>query len=204
MSNLIFDPEQHRYTVNGVAVPSVTTILGGVGIPDLRFVNKDVLEKACDFGTAAHLACELSDLGELDEGALDSNLKPMLNQWKVLRSMFVCAGVEEMVEARIYSAVYRFAGTLDRAYLNRKKKSLAIVDLKTGAHTPSAGPQTAAYAQLVSEDFGMKFRTVKRYTAHLLHGEEKGKLVEQGTHSELTLLRGKYYELVKNQLELGS
>ena len=32
---------------------------------------------------------------------------------------------------------------------------------------------------------------------------EKGKVVEVGTHSELTRVRGKYYELVKNQLELG-
>jgi ATP-binding cassette subfamily B protein len=32
---------------------------------------------------------------------------------------------------------------------------------------------------------------------------EKGKIVEQGTHKELTKLRGVYYELVKNQLELG-
>jgi len=33
---------------------------------------------------------------------------------------------------------------------------------------------------------------------------EKGKLVEQGTHAELTQLKGAYYELVKNQLELGN
>jgi ATP-binding cassette subfamily B protein len=32
---------------------------------------------------------------------------------------------------------------------------------------------------------------------------EKGQLVEQGTHEELVTLRGKYYQLVKNQLELG-
>lgn len=31
----------------------------------------------------------------------------------------------------------------------------------------------------------------------------KGKVVEQGTHKELTALRGYYYNLVKNQLELG-
>ncbi len=30
-----------------------------------------------------------------------------------------------------------------------------------------------------------------------------GHIVEQGTHSRLTAMRGKYYELVKNQLELG-
>ena len=33
---------------------------------------------------------------------------------------------------------------------------------------------------------------------------EKGKIVEQGAHKELTKLRGVYYELVKNQLELGN
>jgi len=31
-----------------------------------------------------------------------------------------------------------------------------------------------------------------------------GRIVEQGTHDELTAKRGYYYELVKNQLELGS
>lgn len=31
----------------------------------------------------------------------------------------------------------------------------------------------------------------------------KGQIVEQGTHKELTRLQGFYYNLVKNQLELG-
>jgi ATP-binding cassette subfamily B protein len=33
---------------------------------------------------------------------------------------------------------------------------------------------------------------------------EHGKIVEQGTHAELTALKGSYYELVRNQLELGN
>lgn len=32
---------------------------------------------------------------------------------------------------------------------------------------------------------------------------DHGKVVEEGTHEKLTALKGKYYELVKNQLELG-
>ena len=33
---------------------------------------------------------------------------------------------------------------------------------------------------------------------------DSGEITEEGTHAELTLKRGKYYELVKNQLELGN
>lgn len=33
---------------------------------------------------------------------------------------------------------------------------------------------------------------------------EHGRIVEQGTHGELVAARGAYYELVKNQLELGN
>ncbi len=32
---------------------------------------------------------------------------------------------------------------------------------------------------------------------------DKGEIIEKGTHDELTKLRGAYYNLVKNQLELG-
>lgn len=33
---------------------------------------------------------------------------------------------------------------------------------------------------------------------------EKGKIVETGTHAALTQTKGRYYELVKNQLELSN
>jgi ATP-binding cassette subfamily B protein len=32
----------------------------------------------------------------------------------------------------------------------------------------------------------------------------KGEIIETGTHESLTLKRGEYFDLVKNQLELGN
>jgi ATP-binding cassette subfamily B protein len=33
---------------------------------------------------------------------------------------------------------------------------------------------------------------------------EKGRVVEVGSHEELVLRRGRYFDLVRNQLELGN
>ncbi len=33
---------------------------------------------------------------------------------------------------------------------------------------------------------------------------DKGSIIEQGNHKELTSIKGAYYQLVKNQLELGN
>ena len=47
-----------------------------------------------------------------------------------------------------------------------------------------------------------RLSTVKNAdTIVVLH---KGKIVEQGTHSELIARKGAYYDLVKDQLELGN
>jgi ATP-binding cassette subfamily B protein len=47
-----------------------------------------------------------------------------------------------------------------------------------------------------------RLSTVKN--AHKIVVLESGRVVEEGRHAELTAIKGKYYELVKNQLELGN
>lgn len=47
-----------------------------------------------------------------------------------------------------------------------------------------------------------RLSTVKN--AHNIVVIERGEIIEQGTHEQLTAIRGAYYHLVKNQLELGN
>jgi ATP-binding cassette, subfamily B, bacterial len=47
-----------------------------------------------------------------------------------------------------------------------------------------------------------RLSTVKN--AHKIVVMDNGEIAEEGTHAELALKKGKYYELVKNQLELGN
>ena len=46
-----------------------------------------------------------------------------------------------------------------------------------------------------------RLSTVKN--AHQIVVLEKGKIIEKGSHEELIKLKGSYYHLVKNQLDLG-
>jgi hypothetical protein len=74
------DPIHHRYSVRGAAVPGVTEILAPLN--DFRKIPHHVLEAAARFGTAVHKACELDDLGVLDEATLDSALAGPLHAWR--------------------------------------------------------------------------------------------------------------------------
>ena len=139
---LTFDSDKHEYRWGGAVVPSVTQILQP--LTDLSYVDADVLQRAKDFGTAVHYACELHDTNRLDEAALDPALRPYLNGWRKFCSN--TGAVWSLVESRVYHPTLRYAGTLDRMGLVDGFPS--IVDIKSGtALYQSVGPQLAAYAQ---------------------------------------------------------
>lgn len=140
MTGLTFDAASHTYAFNGKPVPGVTTILKP--ITDFSGVPPQVLEAAADFGTAVHLACELDDLGQLDESTLDAALVPYLKAW---RQFSADHAVEwQLIEKPVYHPVMRYAGTLDR--FGRVDGLNSVVDIKSSAQLyPSVGPQLAAY-----------------------------------------------------------
>lgn len=156
---LTFDADRHEYRFNGVVVPSVTQILAPLS--NFEFVNPEVLAAAQAFGTAVHRACELDDLHQLDEDALDENLMPYLQGWRMFMTEHACRW--EAVELRVYHHAMGYAGTLDRVgYVDGDR---SMVDIKSGARLfPSTGPQTAAYAQAYAP---LAARSFKRYAVRL-------------------------------------
>src|SRR5690348_16409857 len=79
MDELLFEPDNHVYTVNGIVVPSVTQILEP--LVDFSKIPAAVLEYAKLRGEAVHLACELYDQNDLDIDNLDTVIVPYLEAW---------------------------------------------------------------------------------------------------------------------------
>jgi len=142
MNGLTFDADTHTYRYNGNVVPGVTSILAP--LTDFGSVPTHVLQAASDFGTAVHYACELDDLGELDEGQLDAALAPYLEGWRKFSKDY--AVVWSLIEQRVYHKSMGYAGTLDR--MGMVKGLSTVVDIKSSAQLyPAVGPQLAAYQQ---------------------------------------------------------
>lgn len=140
---LQFDPESHRYTVDGRNVISVTTVLKRAGLFDPSLYSPEAAIR----GTYVHQACELDDRGELDEESLDQTLAGYLAGWR--RFCDETRFQPELIEERVYSPTYQFAGTIDRVGLAGNR--MVILDIKSGVPHPSHAIQLAGY-QLAFRD----------------------------------------------------
>lgn len=149
---LNFDPETHKYTLDGVVLPSVTQVLHGVGLIDFGHIDQLILDRAAALGTAVHAACAYDDMTDLDEDALDDNIRPHLDAWRKFRGTMKFDAIEQS----LCHPGYGFAGTPDRV------NSDLIIDIKTGSIVPAwVGLQLAAYSILAD------LPTAKRWAVQL-------------------------------------
>lgn len=148
MSVLTFDEATHTYRFGGNVVPGVTSILAP--LTNFDRVPPHVLQAAADFGKAVHKACELDDLQELDEAALDPALVPYLQAWRKFSADYAVEWQD--IEDPIYHATLNYAGTPDRFGMVRGQ--FTVVDIKSTAQLyPSVGPQLSAYANAKGQPY---------------------------------------------------
>lgn len=148
MDGLVFDPETHRYTLDGKRLPGVTTVLKPISTAFYRGVDPAVMEAAAILGQAVHKVIELDILGQLDTDMLDYRLLPYYRGW---RHFLATSGfTAQLSEQQLASRRYRYAGTLD--LFGRLNGIRSLIDAKRVAMVaPSTGPQTMAYGNLVRE-----------------------------------------------------
>jgi hypothetical protein len=140
---LEFFEEQHEYQLDGIRIPSVTTILSWGS--DLSRIPAWTSAR----GTAFHLATEYDDAGDLDESSVDPLVKPHLDayrKWKAKNWHLRYVGTEQRVWGEIDGL--RFAGTIDRVVDDSAHGYLGVVllDLKSGAPRKEHGAQLQAYS----------------------------------------------------------
>lgn len=136
---LTFDEATHTYRYGDVVVPNVTRILDP--LTDWSRIRPDVLERKRQIGTAVHKACELDDLGTLDDESVDPLIRGYLNAYrKFTREM---RPQWYAIEERLFHNMHQYAGTLDRYGTVLDEESL--VDIKSGDHLKVHHLQLSAY-----------------------------------------------------------
>ena len=134
--------------------PRVTNILKTAGLINFDMVPKDILERACAFGSAVHLATQLDDLGTLDIDTVDSSIMGYLESWRKFCKDYDLSFTKDEIEHRLESK-YGFNGTPDRWHTQKG----ILVDLKSSvAMYPSTEIQTMAYSMLVEENYKIKIK----------------------------------------------
>lgn len=156
---LTFDADTHTYRWKGAQVPSVTQVLGPY--TDLSRIPRAILDHKRALGQAVHRAIELYLADDLDESSLDPQVADYFAGFLAFEAH---SGFRmQMSEQRVYSLKYGYAGTLD--LLGELPTGPALIDTKcTTTIYPTAGPQTAAYAEAVGE------RRIHRYILQLAPG----------------------------------
>ena len=139
-AELVLD-DNHQYWMGSERIVGVSEALSQ--IVNWSMVAPDVLERKRQIGVAVHRACELDDLGDLDESSVDGEIMGYL---EALRSFArhhnpTWTAIEEIV----FNPVHRYAGTLDGIAIIDGER--VLIDRKTGAFMPSHGPQLSAYLE---------------------------------------------------------
>lgn len=108
-NELTFNEEGHIYTLNGVEVPSVTTLMKPLSSKVYGDINQDALDKAAARGTAVHEAIEtwtkygIMDVQEEVSGYFDA----FLSWWNKARPELIAN------EHKVYHKLLNYAGTVD-------------------------------------------------------------------------------------------
>lgn len=182
---LAFDEGQHRYSLDGRDLISVTTALTIAGMVDDRHWNEEARLR----GQYVHQCIALEAEGDLDEQTVDPIVRPYFDAFRTFQRE--TSVVLEIVERRVCDPLLGYAGTLDAIGMWPTGKR-TLFDWKSGFFPPMAGPQTAGYLRCAREFYPVGER-IGRAGLHL-RGDGTYRLIEftnivQDEHDFIAALR---------------
>lgn len=143
MPELAFEEKTHTYKLNGVVIPSVSSIMEPINAVKYDRVDSYTLDKAAQKGSAVHDAIEnyikfgIDDIPTEHRGYFDA----FIDWWNEYKPVVVGS------EIRIYHKLMRYGGTVDLlCYINGE---LTLVDYKSTyvLSDMTCGVQLEGYAQ---------------------------------------------------------
>ena len=165
---LQFDDSKHIYTLNGLEIPSVTTIMKPLSNAEYKGISENVLNRAAEKGTAVHNAAEnwakfqIEDIEPEYKGYFDA----FLSWWEEKKPVMVGS------EVRLYHKIMRYAGTADLiAWIDGE---LTLVDYKTTSKLieMNCGVQLEAYSKALAS------HGIEVQGKRILHLKKDGKYAE--------------------------
>lgn len=165
---LTFEENSHTYRLDGMAIPSVTTLMKPLSDDFYHTVDPEVLDKAAKRGTAVHNAIEnyitygMEDIEPSYEGYLEG----FLAWWRRVKPKPLAT------ECQVYHKILRYAGTSD--LLCEINGRLTLVDYKSSAQVNSK----LCAVQLEGYDRAWESHGVKIDDRLILHLQRNGQYQE--------------------------
>ena len=120
--------ENHKYFLDDIEVPGVTSVINEFLPKDFSKVNPDVLRRSIEFGIAVHSALTFLEQGDLDEATLDPEIQSRVWNWLYMKEL---CGIEiDACAQQFHSKKHVYAGEVD--FIGTQAGTPCVFDLKTG------------------------------------------------------------------------
>lgn len=145
-NELSFIETEHKYLLNGIEIPSVTTLMNPLSSAEYGEIDRRILDKAAHRGTVVHNAIESYEKYGFDDISDEyAGYFQAYKNWKKKYNPEIVAN-----ERKVYNKLMMYAGTADMfAYVDGK---LVLIDFKTSSRINEmlVGVQLEAYSRAFS------------------------------------------------------
>lgn len=199
-STIEFIPDSHEYLVNGVLVPSVTTIIKKIFPDKYKGISTSILNKKAQYGTKGHELIEIIGKNLMNEYEALEYINNLYQNKEINQSLQI--GLREFIRLSkkyklevlenelMVNYGYEFVGTLDMIANVNGDKSLIDIKFTSELDNEYLSWQLGMYKMAYGEDF-------KGYYCLWLPKGNVGKLVPIEIKAEEEIL--KKLEELKNE-----